>query len=35
MIQELQGAQLIAMASSDPAATGIDRLPLQGSDSQV
>ncbi|XP_074205374.1 protein BANP isoform X4 [Camelus bactrianus] len=31
----LQGAQLIAVASSDPAATGVDGSPLQGSDIQV
>ncbi|XP_027266487.1 protein BANP isoform X4 [Cricetulus griseus] len=35
MIQVLQGAQLIAVASSDPAATGVDGSPLQGSDIQV
>nr|XP_004666116.1 protein BANP isoform X7 [Jaculus jaculus] len=33
--QVLQGAQLIAVASSDPAATGVDGSPLQGSDIQV
>ncbi|ELK31393.1 Protein BANP [Myotis davidii] len=33
--QVLQGAQLIAVASSDPTATGIDGSPLQGSDIQV
>ncbi|XP_020643966.1 protein BANP isoform X2 [Pogona vitticeps] len=31
----LQGAQLIAVASSDPAAGGVDGSPLQGSDIQV
>ncbi|XP_022367341.1 protein BANP isoform X8 [Enhydra lutris kenyoni] len=31
----LQGAQLIAVASSDPAAAGVDGSPLQGSDIQV
>lgn len=31
----MQGAQLIAVASSDPAATGVDGSPLQGSDIQV
>ncbi|KAL6035670.1 hypothetical protein STEG23_037001 [Scotinomys teguina] len=35
MIQDLQGAQLIAVASSNPAATGVDGSPLQGSDIQV
>ncbi|XP_055477027.1 protein BANP isoform X2 [Psammomys obesus] len=35
MIQVLQGAQLIAVASSDPAATGVDGSSLQGSDIQV
>ncbi|KAJ8785928.1 hypothetical protein J1605_006888 [Eschrichtius robustus] len=34
-VQVLQGAQLIAVASSDPAATGVDGSPLQGSDIQV
>ncbi|XP_004584138.2 protein BANP isoform X7 [Ochotona princeps] len=33
--QVLQGAQLIAVASSDPTATGVDGSPLQGSDIQV
>ncbi|XP_058135577.1 protein BANP isoform X2 [Dasypus novemcinctus] len=33
--QVLQGAQLIAVASSDPAAAGVDGSPLQGSDIQV
>lgn len=33
--QVLQGAQLIAVASSDPAATGVDGSPLQGGDIQV
>ncbi|KAM6223334.1 protein BANP isoform 14-T14 [Rhynchocyon petersi] len=33
--QVLQGAQLIAVASSDPTATGMDGSPLQGSDIQV
>lgn len=33
--QVLQGAQLIAVASSDPAATGVDGSSLQGSDIQV
>lgn len=33
--QVLQGAQLIAVASSDPAAGGVDGSPLQGSDIQV
>lgn len=31
----LQGAQLIAVASSDPAAAGVDGSSLQGSDIQV
>lgn len=34
-LQVLQGAQLIAVASSDPAAAGVDGSPLQGSDIQV
>lgn len=34
-LQVLQGAQLIAVASSDPTATGMDGSPLQGSDIQV
>lgn len=34
-LQVLQGAQLIAVASSDPAAGGVDGSPLQGSDIQV
>ncbi|KAM6223329.1 protein BANP isoform 9-T9 [Rhynchocyon petersi] len=34
-VQVLQGAQLIAVASSDPTATGMDGSPLQGSDIQV
>lgn len=34
-LQVLQGAQLIAVASSDPAATGVDGSPLQGGDIQV
>ena len=34
-LKVLQGAQLIAVASSDPAATGVDGSPLQGSDIQV
>ncbi|PNI45902.1 BANP isoform 12 [Pan troglodytes] len=33
--QVLQGAQLIAVASSDPTAAGVDGSPLQGSDIQV
>ncbi|XP_023418083.2 protein BANP isoform X9 [Cavia porcellus] len=33
--QVLQGAQLIAVASSDPAAAGVDGSSLQGSDIQV
>ncbi|XP_043937472.1 protein BANP isoform X2 [Protopterus annectens] len=33
--QVLQGAQLIAVASADPTATGVDGSPLQGSDIQV
>ncbi|XP_077919114.1 protein BANP isoform X4 [Halichoerus grypus] len=33
--QVLQGAQLIAVASSDPTAGGVDGSPLQGSDIQV
>lgn len=33
--QVLQGAQLIAVASSDATATGVDGSPLQGSDIQV
>ncbi|XP_058384426.1 protein BANP isoform X2 [Diceros bicornis minor] len=33
--QVLQGAQLIAVASSDPATAGVDGSPLQGSDIQV
>ncbi|KAJ7311839.1 hypothetical protein JRQ81_006151 [Phrynocephalus forsythii] len=33
--QVLQGAQLIAVASSDPATGGVDGSPLQGSDIQV
>ncbi|XP_056666651.1 protein BANP isoform X11 [Monodelphis domestica] len=31
----LQGAQLIALASADPATAGVDGSPLQGSDIQV
>lgn len=34
-LQVLQGAQLIAVASSDPATGGVDGSPLQGSDIQV
>lgn len=34
-LQVLQGAQLIAVASSDPTAAGVDGSPLQGSDIQV
>lgn len=34
-LQVLQGAQLIAVASSDATATGVDGSPLQGSDIQV
>uniref|UniRef100_G1PTW6 Protein BANP n=1 Tax=Myotis lucifugus TaxID=59463 RepID=G1PTW6_MYOLU len=34
-VSVLQGAQLIAVASSDPTATGMDGSPLQGSDIQV
>ncbi|XP_065423389.1 protein BANP isoform X4 [Chrysemys picta bellii] len=33
--QVLQGAQLIAVASADPASGGVDGSPLQGSDIQV
>ncbi|XP_072790318.1 protein BANP isoform X2 [Taeniopygia guttata] len=33
--QVLQGAQLIAVASAEPAAGGVDGSPLQGSDIQV
>ncbi|XP_027703481.1 protein BANP isoform X4 [Vombatus ursinus] len=33
--QVLQGAQLIALASADPATAGVDGSPLQGSDIQV
>ncbi|XP_007670932.1 protein BANP isoform X1 [Ornithorhynchus anatinus] len=33
--QVLQGAQLIAVASTDPASGGVDGSPLQGSDIQV
>lgn len=31
----LQGAQLIAVASAEPASGGVDGSPLQGSDIQV
>lgn len=34
-LQVLQGAQLIAVASADPASGGVDGSPLQGSDIQV
>lgn len=34
-LQVLQGAQLIAVASSDAATAGVDGSPLQGSDIQV
>lgn len=33
--QVLQGAQLIAVASAEPASGGVDGSPLQGSDIQV
>lgn len=34
-LQVLQGAQLIAVASAEPASGGVDGSPLQGSDIQV